>query len=95
MKRRTLGMASAGLALPIAAPALAQGGPIEISFWHGLPQPLGGLLEGIANQFNESQRRFRIVSSFRGSYPETMVAAIAGFRASSAPPSSPCGRVQR
>lgn len=86
MKRRTLGLASAGLAsTTIAAPAVAQGGPIELSFWHGLAQPLGGILEGIANQFNESQRRFRIVSSFRGSYPETMVAAIAAFRASTAP----------
>lgn len=86
MKRRTLGLASAGLAsTTIAAPAIAQGGPIELSFWHGLAQPLGGILEGIANQFNESQRRFRVVSSFRGSYPETMVAAIAAFRASTAP----------
>ena len=86
MKRRTLGLASASLvSAPALVPALAQSGPIEISFWHGLPQPLGGLLEGIATQFNESQRRFRIVSSFRGSYPETMVAAIAGFRASTAP----------
>ncbi|MCX7373643.1 MAG: sn-glycerol-3-phosphate ABC transporter substrate-binding protein UgpB [Alphaproteobacteria bacterium] len=86
MKRRTLGLASAGLAsTTIAAPAIAQGGPIELQFWHGLAQPLGGILEGIANQFNESQRRFRIVSSFRGSYPETMVAAIAAFRAGTAP----------
>jgi len=86
MKRRTLGLASAGLAsTTIAAPAIAQGGPVELSFWHGLAQPLGGILEGIANQFNESQRRFRIVSSFRGSYPETMVAAIAAFRAGTAP----------
>lgn len=86
MLRRSLGKAAiAAAAVPVAAPALAQGGPVEISFWHGLAQPLGGILEGIANQFNESQRRFRIVSSFRGSYPETMVAAIAAFRAGTAP----------
>jgi sn-glycerol 3-phosphate transport system substrate-binding protein len=86
MHRRTLGLASAGLATTtLAAPALAQGGPLEVQFWHGLAQPLGGILEGIANQFNESQRRFRVVSSFRGSYPETMVAAIAAFRAGTAP----------
>ncbi len=86
MLRRSFGqVAIAAAAAPIAAPALAQSGPIEISFWHGLAQPLGGILEGIANQFNESQTRFRIVSSFRGSYPETMVAAIAGFRSATAP----------
>ncbi|WP_027283563.1 sn-glycerol-3-phosphate ABC transporter substrate-binding protein UgpB [Rubritepida flocculans] len=86
MLRRTLGQAAlAAAAAPLAAPALAQGGPVELQFWHGLAQPLGGILEGIANQFNESQRRFRIVSTFRGSYPETMVAAIAAFRAGTAP----------
>jgi sn-glycerol 3-phosphate transport system substrate-binding protein len=35
--------------------------------------------------FNESQNRYRIVPTFRGSYPETMVAAIAAFRANAAP----------
>jgi sn-glycerol 3-phosphate transport system substrate-binding protein len=86
MLRRTFGQAAlAAAAAPLAAPALAQGGPVELQFWHGLAQPLGGILEGIANQFNESQRRFRIVSTFRGSYPETMVAAIAAFRAGTAP----------
>ncbi len=83
LRRREIALAGAGVAL--AAPALAQSGPVEIQFWHGLAQPLGGLLEAIAGQFNESQNRARIVSSFRGSYPETMVAAIAAFRANAAP----------
>jgi len=81
--RRDLGLAAAGTAL--AAPALAQSGPVEVQFWHGLAQPLGGILEGMANEFNGTQNRVRIVSSFRGSYPETMVAAIAAFRAGQAP----------
>ena len=83
MQRRSLGQAA--IAAALATPALAQSGPIEISFWHGLPQPLGGILEGFAEEYNRSQTRYRIVSSFRGSYPETMVAAIAAFRAGTAP----------
>ncbi len=83
MHRRSLGQAA--IAAALATPALAQSGPIEISFWHGLPQPLGGILEGFAEEFNRSQTRYRIASSFRGSYPETMVAAIAAFRAGTAP----------
>jgi sn-glycerol 3-phosphate transport system substrate-binding protein len=83
MLRRSLGQAAVAAAL--ASPALAQGGPIDIQFWHGLAQPLGGILEGFADEYNRSQTRYRIVSSFRGSYPETMVAAIAAFRASTAP----------
>lgn len=86
MLRRTLGQAAlAAAAAPLATPALAQGGPVELQFWHGLPQPLGGLLEKIVTDFNASQTGVKITPSFRGSYPETMVAAIAAFRANQAP----------
>jgi sn-glycerol 3-phosphate transport system substrate-binding protein len=82
MLRRTI-MAGA-VAFGLAAPAAAQQ-PVEIQFWHGLTQPLGGMLEQIAADFNASQTRYRVNASFRGSYPETMVAAIAAFRAGQAP----------
>jgi sn-glycerol 3-phosphate transport system substrate-binding protein len=86
MLRRSLGQAALAVAAaPLAVPALAQGGPIELQFWHGLPQPLGGLLEKIVSDFNGSQTAVKIIPSFRGSYPETMVAAIAAFRAAQAP----------
>ena len=90
MLRRTLAAAAAA-ALAFAAPGQAQApaaapaAPVEIQFWHGLPQPLGGLLEKIVSDFNASQQRYRVVPSFRGSYPETMVGAVAAFRSSSAP----------
>ena len=57
----------------------------EIQFWYGLTQPLGGLLENIAADFNASQTQYRVNATFKGSYPETMVAAIAAFRAGNAP----------
>jgi sn-glycerol 3-phosphate transport system substrate-binding protein len=79
-------LAAGALALAMTAGAAqAQQQPVEIQFWHGLTQPLGGMLEGIAEDFNRSQNRFRVVATFRGSYPETMVAAIAAFRAGTAP----------
>lgn len=83
MLRRSFGQAA--IAATLATPALAQGGPVELTFWHGLPQPLGGLLEKLVSDFNAAQPRVRIIPSFRGSYPETMVAAIAAFRANQAP----------
>ena len=79
--------AFAGFASPPTG-ARAQGGggqPVELQFWHGLPQPLGGQLEAVVAEFNASQSRYRIVATYRGSYPETMVAAIAAFRANAAP----------
>ncbi len=83
MHRRTL--LTGAMSLGVAAPALGQTQPVEIQFWHGLAQPLGGLLEKRCTDFNATQTKYRIVPTFRGSYPETMVAAIAAFRANNAP----------
>jgi sn-glycerol 3-phosphate transport system substrate-binding protein len=58
---------------------------VQVEFWHGLAQPLGGLLEKIATDFNASQTQYQVNPSFKGSYPETMVGAIAAFRAGNAP----------
>ncbi|GGG30596.1 hypothetical protein GCM10010964_18140 [Caldovatus sediminis] len=63
MRRRFLAAGAAGLglaaALPLAAPR-AQQATVGIQFWHGLPQPLGGILEGIVGDFNGSQPRYRV-----------------------------------
>ncbi len=85
MFRRTLMTGAATLGLGAAIRPAAAQQPIEIQFWHGLAQPLGGMLEKVVADFNASQNRARLVPSYRGSYPETMVAAIAAFRAGQAP----------
>jgi len=84
-RRRSVVTGALALVVLPFARGRAQQQPVEIQFWHGLNQPLGGILERIAEDFNKSQGRYRIVSSYRGSYPETMVAAIAAFRAGNAP----------
>jgi sn-glycerol 3-phosphate transport system substrate-binding protein len=58
---------------------------VQVDFWHGLTQPLGGILEKVAADFNASQTKYQVNATFKGSYPETMVAAIAAFRAGNAP----------
>jgi sn-glycerol 3-phosphate transport system substrate-binding protein len=65
--------------------AAAQTTPAQIEFWHGLPQPLGGMLEQIAADFNAAQSKYHVNAAYKGSYPETMTAAIAAFRAGHAP----------
>jgi sn-glycerol 3-phosphate transport system substrate-binding protein len=65
--------------------AVAQTAPAQIEFWHGLPQPLGGMLEQIAADFNAAQSKYHVNAAYKGSYPETMTAAIAAFRAGHAP----------
>jgi sn-glycerol 3-phosphate transport system substrate-binding protein len=39
----------------------------------------------LANEFNESQKEYKVVPSYKGSYPDTMNAGIAAFRAGNAP----------
>ena len=58
---------------------------VQVEFWHGLPMPLGGILEKIVADFNEGQTLYRVNPTYKGSYPETMVAAVAAFRAGNAP----------
>ncbi len=65
--------------------AQAPGQRIQLDFWFGLRGPLGESLEGIIAGFNASQTRYQLNGSFKGSYPETMVAAVAAFRAGNAP----------
>lgn len=63
----------------------AQAQRVEVEFWYGLTQPLGGVLEDIVQDFNESQDQYTVTPVFRGAYPETMQAAIAASRAGNAP----------
>lgn len=82
-------VAALAIGLGIAAalvPAFAQAQQkVQVDFWHGLTQPLGGILENVAAGFNASQSKYQVNATFKGSYPETMVAAIAAFRAGNAP----------
>ncbi|MGQ0653666.1 MAG: sn-glycerol-3-phosphate ABC transporter substrate-binding protein UgpB [Betaproteobacteria bacterium] len=79
MRRQTLAALAAAL---FASGAQAQ---TEIQWWHSMPGALGEALNGLANKFNASQKDYKIVPTFKGTYPESMTAAIAAFRAGNAP----------
>lgn len=79
-----MGLLVAVTMVAAVAPSRAQQ-KVQVEFWHGLPQPLGGILEKIVADFNASQAQYQVNPSFKGSYPETMVGAIAAFRAGNAP----------
>jgi sn-glycerol 3-phosphate transport system substrate-binding protein len=74
--------ATLAAAMLCAAQAQAQ---IEIQWWHSMGGQLGEALNELANKFNAEQKDYKIVTSYRGSYPESMTAAIAAFRAGQAP----------
>ena len=85
MKRRTILAAAA--ALPAAG--LARAGHAQtktkINFWHAFTGPLGEELKKVANGFNASQNEVELELIFKGTYPETLTAAIAAWRAGQAP----------
>ena len=58
---------------------------IEIQWWHSMGGALGEKLNALATKFNASQKDYKVVPVFKGSYPESMTATIAAFRAGNAP----------
>ncbi|HYZ32557.1 MAG TPA: extracellular solute-binding protein, partial [Crenalkalicoccus sp.] len=82
MHRRTL---LAGAAAFAAAPAFAQTGRTRVVFWHAMNGALGEELNKLCAGFNGAQSETEVVPIFKGSYPETLTAAIAAWRAGQAP----------
>jgi sn-glycerol 3-phosphate transport system substrate-binding protein len=57
----------------------------EITWWHAMGAELGKKLEEIVQKYNDSQTEYHVTPVYKGSYPETMTAAIAAFRAGEQP----------
>jgi sn-glycerol 3-phosphate transport system substrate-binding protein len=57
----------------------------EIQFWHSMGGALGEAVNELAGKFNASQKDYKVVPVFKGTYPVSMTAAIAAFRAGNAP----------
>ncbi|WP_420962095.1 sn-glycerol-3-phosphate ABC transporter substrate-binding protein UgpB [Brucella sp. IR073] len=57
----------------------------EISWWHAMTGANNEVVETLSKEFNESQSEYKVVPSFKGTYPETLNAGIAAFRAKQAP----------
>jgi sn-glycerol 3-phosphate transport system substrate-binding protein len=81
MKLRLLAVALASAGL-FSTGAQAQ---TEIQWWHSMGGALGEATNALATKFNASQKEYKVVATFKGSYPESMTAAIAAFRAGNAP----------
>ena len=82
MKFKTLRLAVLATAALGALPAIAQ---TEIQFWHSMTAVNNEWVNDLANQYNASQKDYKVVPTYKGSYAESMTAAIAAFRAGNAP----------
>ena len=79
-------MASACVAgLFLAAAPMAAQAQTEIQWWHAMTGANNDVINKLADDFNASQTDYKVVVSYKGSYPDTLNAGIAAFRAGNAP----------
>jgi len=73
------------IAAAIAATCVSAQAQTEIQWWHSMTAVNNEWVNDLAKQFNESQKEYKIVPTFKGVYDESMTAAIAAFRSGNAP----------
>ena len=85
MKHRLSAFAATALAACVLAAPLASQAQTEIQWWHSMTAVNGEWVNDLAKQFNDSQKDYKIVPTYKGQYDESMTAAVAAFRAGNAP----------
>lgn len=71
--------------LMLTASATSALAATEVTWWHAMGGELGTKLEEIVAGYNASQSDYHVTPVYKGSYAETMTAAIAAFRAGEQP----------
>ena len=84
IKRRSFTSAALATTL-LAAPVLPAHAQTEIQWWHAMSGPLGEWVGDLAKDYNESQKNYKVVPTYKGQYAEALTAAIAAFRSGNAP----------
>lgn len=82
LRHLTAGAAALAMLAGQTAVASAQ---TELQWWHAMTGANNEVVETLSKEFNESQDAFKVVPVFKGTYPETLNAGIAAFRAGSQP----------
>ena len=80
MKKSLLGALAIGLATSTSAFAQT-----EIQWWHAMTGAKNDVVNRLAEEFNNSQKDYKVVVSYKGQYADTLNAGIAAFRAGNAP----------
>ena len=71
--------------LSVFACAVSAHAVTEIQWWHSMTGANGDRINAMADGFNKSQGNYKVTAVYKGSYDESMTAAIAAFRAGKAP----------
>src|SRR5829696_4683862 len=79
---KTSFLAALAFGLAASTSAFAQ---TEIQWWNAMTGANNEIINKLAEEFNASQKDYKVVPSFKGNYADTMNAGIAAFRAGNAP----------
>jgi sn-glycerol 3-phosphate transport system substrate-binding protein len=85
MKKLARAFALAMVLAGVGGLGTASADPIELQWWHAMTAVNGDRINKIADDFNKMQGDYKVTPVFKGSYAETMTAAIAAYRAGNAP----------
>ena len=85
MHRRTLLAGAAAASFAPLAEAAAQPARTGVVFWHAMTGSLNDEVNRLSAAFNASQADYELQPVFKGTYAETLTAAIAAYRAGQAP----------
>ena len=80
--RSLVGALMGALLATASGPAMAQ---TEIQWWHAMTGANNDVIVKLATDFNASQKDYKVVPTYKGSYADTMNAGIAAFRVGRAP----------
>ena len=80
-----LQLAAGAAIIALASMAGTAQAQTEVQFWHAFSGRLGDLLNGQVDQFNKSQKEYKVVAVPKGNYSETLNAGVAAFRAKQQP----------
>src|SRR5512140_3898449 len=69
----------------IAAFSLSAHAQTEITWWHSMTAVNNEVVNDLAKDFNASQKEYKVVPVYKGSYAESLTAGVAAFRAGNAP----------
>ena len=82
MKNR---LSAAAIAVFAFCVPLASQAQTEIQWWHSMTAVNNQWVNDLAKEFNDGQKDYKVVPTFKGNYDESMTAAIAAFRSGNAP----------
>lgn len=75
----------AGCALLVSGTACASNHPIKITVWDAMGGMYGKELKKLTHEFNQSQSKYKVVTSYKGSYSQTLNSVIAAYRSHNQP----------